>query len=189
MAPSFPWIAALGTGIAWVSSREASGWRSGSCVSRGCERPAMCCLGIRSTTSRSASSELAQRFVTSSGFVSRSRSVCDGRSSFCPTHFVTHPLHVQRAVLSHELIHVQRRDWMWLVVEEVVRAVFWFHPGVWWLISRVQLAREEVVDELAMLATGTRRGTSRRSRLLPTKRLSCRRPRLRGGGTCSGECG
>jgi TonB family protein len=69
-----------------------------------------------------------------------------------------HPLHVQRAVLSHELIHVQRRDWMWLLAEEVVRAVLWFQPGVWWLISRVQLAREEVVDELAMLATGTRRG-------------------------------
>ena len=67
-------------------------------------------------------------------------------------------LHVQRAVLSHELIHVQRKDWTWLVAEEVVRAVFWFHPAVWWLISRVQLVREEVVDELAMLATGTRRG-------------------------------
>jgi len=70
----------------------------------------------------------------------------------------THPVHVQRAVLSHELIHVQRRDWVWLVAEEIVRAIFWFHPGVWWLISRVQLAREEAVDELAMLATGTRRG-------------------------------
>jgi len=49
-------------------------------------------------------------------------------------------------------------DWVWLIAEEIVRAVLWFHPGVWWLISRVQLAREEVVDELAMLATGTRRG-------------------------------
>ena len=68
------------------------------------------------------------------------------------------PVHVQRAVLYHELIHVQRRDWVWLIAEEIVRAVLWFHPGVWWLISRVQLAREEVVDELAMLATGTRRG-------------------------------
>jgi TonB family protein len=66
--------------------------------------------------------------------------------------------HVQRAVLSHELIHVQRRDWLWLLAEEAVRAVFWFHPAVWWLISRVQLVREEVVDELAVLATGTRRG-------------------------------
>jgi len=75
-----------------------------------------------------------------------------------PDSLRAHPLHVQRAVLSHELMHVQRRDWMWLVTEEVVRAVLWFHPGVWWLISRVQLAREEVVDEVAMLATGSRRG-------------------------------
>ena len=75
-----------------------------------------------------------------------------------PDSLRAHAPHVQRAVLCHELIHVQRRDWMWLVAEEVVRAVVWFHPGMWWLISRVQLAREEVVDELAMLATGTRRG-------------------------------
>ncbi len=75
-----------------------------------------------------------------------------------PDSLRAHPLHVQRAVLYHELIHVQRRDWVWLIAEELVRAVLWFHPGVWWLISRVQLAREEVVDELAMLATGTRRG-------------------------------
>jgi TonB family protein len=75
-----------------------------------------------------------------------------------PDSLRSHALHVQRAVLSHELIHVQRRDWIWLVAEEAVRGVFWFHPGIWWLISRVQLAREEVVDELAMLATGTRRG-------------------------------
>lgn len=75
-----------------------------------------------------------------------------------PDSLRSHALHVQRAVLSHELIHVQRRDWMWLVGEEVLRSIFWFHPGVWWLISRVQLSREEVVDELALLVTGTRRG-------------------------------
>ena len=75
-----------------------------------------------------------------------------------PDSIRTCAIHVQRAVLSHELIHVQRRDWTWLVAEEIVRAVFWFHPAVWWLISRVQLVREEVVDELAMLAIGTRRG-------------------------------
>jgi TonB family protein len=67
------------------------------------------------------------------------------------------PAHIRTAVLCHELLHVQRRDWIWLVVEEAVRAVFWFHPVVWFLIARVQLAREEVVDELAVLATGSRR--------------------------------
>lgn len=64
---------------------------------------------------------------------------------------------LQRAVLAHELFHVKRRDWAWILAEELVRAAFWFHPAMWWLISRVQLAREEVVDELSVLATGHRR--------------------------------
>jgi protein TonB len=60
-------------------------------------------------------------------------------------------------VLCHELFHVRRRDWLWVVAEEIVRAVLWFHPAVLWLISRVRLAREEVVDELTVLATAQRR--------------------------------
>jgi TonB family protein len=68
-----------------------------------------------------------------------------------------HPQPIERAVLCHELFHVQRRDWAWVLCEEVVRAALWFNPAVWWLVSRVQLAREEVVDELAVLATGRRR--------------------------------
>jgi TonB family protein len=67
------------------------------------------------------------------------------------------PEDVQRAVIAHELLHVRRRDWAWLVVEEVLRGVFWFHPALWWVISRLQLAREAVVDELSVLATGDRR--------------------------------
>ena len=74
-----------------------------------------------------------------------------------PSTLKGHPADVQRAVIAHELLHVQRRDWAWVLVEEVVRAVFWFHPAVWWLISRIQLAREEVVDALAVLVTGQRR--------------------------------
>lgn len=62
-----------------------------------------------------------------------------------------------RAVVAHELFHVQRRDWAWLIAEEIVRAVFWFHPAMWWLVSRVQLARETVVDELSILFTNARR--------------------------------
>jgi TonB family protein len=68
-----------------------------------------------------------------------------------------HPEEIQRAVLCHELIHVQRRDWLWVLGEEAVRAVLWFNPAVWWLIARVQLAREELVDELTVLATNRRR--------------------------------
>jgi protein TonB len=64
---------------------------------------------------------------------------------------------IQRVVLCHELFHVRRRDWVWVVAEEIVTAVLWFHPAVVWLISRVRQAREEVVDELTVLATSQRR--------------------------------
>jgi len=74
-----------------------------------------------------------------------------------PEHLASQPPDVQRAVLAHELLHVRRRDWIWVLGEEVLRAVLWFHPGIWWLIGRVRLAREEVVDELTVSVTGRRR--------------------------------
>ena len=67
------------------------------------------------------------------------------------------PPEIQRAVVGHELIHVRRRDWAWLIAEEVALCAAWFHPAAWWIASRIQLAREEVVDELAVLLTGRRR--------------------------------
>lgn len=69
----------------------------------------------------------------------------------------TQPFEIQRAVVGHELIHVKRRDWAWLLVEEVALSVLWFHPAAWWMASRIQLAREEVVDELTVLLTGRRK--------------------------------
>jgi len=50
------------------------------------------------------------------------------------------------AVACHELLHVARRDWIWIVVEEQVRALFWFHPGVWWLIDMIILLSGEFRD-------------------------------------------
>ena len=67
------------------------------------------------------------------------------------------PMSMQRAVLAHELWHVRRYDWSWVLFEELVRAVLWFQPAIWVLVSRIQAAREEAVDELAILATGSRR--------------------------------
>ncbi len=67
------------------------------------------------------------------------------------------PEPVQRAVLAHELWHVKRRDWAWILVEECVRSVLWFHPAIWYLVSRIQLSREEVVDELTVLVVSSRR--------------------------------
>lgn len=68
-----------------------------------------------------------------------------------------YPAGVQRAVVCHELCHVKRRDWAWLLVEEALRAALWFHPAVWWVMSRIQLTREEAVDAAVVGMTGQRR--------------------------------
>ena len=64
---------------------------------------------------------------------------------------------VQRAVLSHELIHVRRRDWLPSLLEEVWCAILWFHPAARALASRLSLARETVVDEATIAHTRDRR--------------------------------
>jgi TonB family protein len=63
---------------------------------------------------------------------------------------------LQEAILAHECLHVRRRDWVYMVVEELVRAVFWFHPAIWWLLSEIQLAREQAVDRAAVEMTQQR---------------------------------
>jgi protein TonB len=74
-----------------------------------------------------------------------------------PATLAAGPPVLRRAVVTHELFHVQRRDWLWVLAEEALRTVLWFHPAILWVTSRIQLAREEVVDELTVLATGNRR--------------------------------
>ncbi len=52
----------------------------------------------------------------------------------------------QAAIACHELLHVRRHDWTHHLGEQVIRAALWFHPAIAWLIARVRLAREQVVD-------------------------------------------
>jgi len=59
----------------------------------------------------------------------------------------------RQAILCHELLHIERRDWAFTVGEEVVRAVFWFHPAIWWLLGEIQLSREQAVDRAVIEMT------------------------------------
>jgi TonB family protein len=63
---------------------------------------------------------------------------------------------VQHAIACHELLHVRRRDWLFQVLEEAVRTILWFHPGVWWLVGRIQLTREQVVDQESIALVDSR---------------------------------
>ena len=73
-----------------------------------------------------------------------------------PTRFELMSREVQEAILAHELLHVRRKDWVWTCLEELVRSIFWFHPAMVWLVGRIQLSREQVVDRLAVQSTGSR---------------------------------
>jgi len=63
---------------------------------------------------------------------------------------------VQDAILCHEILHVRRGDWLFTLAEELVRAAFWFHPAIWWLLGEIGLAREQEVDRQAIGITRQR---------------------------------
>jgi TonB family protein len=73
-----------------------------------------------------------------------------------PTRFPEFSERVRQAILCHELLHVARRDWLFTIAEELVRAVFWFHPAIWWLLGEIQLSREQAVDREAIRRTESR---------------------------------
>jgi hypothetical protein len=62
----------------------------------------------------------------------------------------------QRAIVAHELHHVARRDWVWVLAEEALRIALWWHPAIWFALGEAQLAREEIVDRRTIAATGNR---------------------------------
>ena len=64
---------------------------------------------------------------------------------------------MQKAVACHELWHIRRKDWIFTVLEEFLVTPFWFHPAVWWLLDRIRLCREQVVDQLVLKTTRQRK--------------------------------
>jgi beta-lactamase regulating signal transducer with metallopeptidase domain len=60
-------------------------------------------------------------------------------------------------VLTHELVHLERRDPWVMLGEELLRAAFWFHPAAWWLVARLDALRELSCDCLVVRRTGKRK--------------------------------
>ncbi len=57
------------------------------------------------------------------------------------------------AVLAHERCHVAWRDNLAAALHMLVEALFWFHPLIWWLGTRLVAERERACDE-QVLADG-----------------------------------
>jgi len=55
-------------------------------------------------------------------------------------------VHVE-AIVAHEVGHVRRRDNLFAAIHMFVEAIFWFHPLVWFLGTRLVEEREVACDE------------------------------------------
>lgn len=58
------------------------------------------------------------------------------------------------AVLAHELAHIRRLDVLVNGGQCLLEVVFFFHPAVWWISSRIRTEREHCCDDAAVLACG-----------------------------------
>src|ERR1700733_10669111 len=61
------------------------------------------------------------------------------------------------AIIAHELWHVRRRDNLAAALHMIVEALFWFHPLVWWVGSRLIDERERACDEQVLESGSERR--------------------------------
>jgi beta-lactamase regulating signal transducer with metallopeptidase domain len=52
-----------------------------------------------------------------------------------------------RAIVLHELAHLRRWDDWTNLAQKIVKALFFFHPAVWWIDSRLALERELACDD------------------------------------------
>lgn len=62
-----------------------------------------------------------------------------------------------KVIVLHELAHLRRWDDWTNLVQKIVKAVFFFHPGVWWIENRLTLEREMACDEMVLAQTASPR--------------------------------
>ncbi|ATC34392.1 peptidase M56 [Caulobacter vibrioides] len=58
--------------------------------------------------------------------------------------------HTAPAIMAHELAHLRRHDWVFLLISRVVLAIFWFNPLVWRLHAVLRQRSEEAADAAAL---------------------------------------
>jgi beta-lactamase regulating signal transducer with metallopeptidase domain len=58
------------------------------------------------------------------------------------------------AIIAHELAHVKRCDYLINLLQSLVEVVYFFHPALWWVSSRVRIEREHCCDDIAIAVCG-----------------------------------
>ncbi|MGD8327087.1 MAG: M56 family metallopeptidase, partial [Sphingomonadales bacterium] len=79
------------------------------------------------------------------------------------------------AAMGHEMAHIRRLDDLWIKFEAAIKIAYFFFPIVWWVGARIEAAREEACDALA-LHRGRREAKTYATGLLTALKL-CAEPR------------
>lgn len=58
------------------------------------------------------------------------------------------------AVISHELAHIRRHDYLVNGLQNVAETLFFYHPGVWWISHQIRVEREHCCDDIAVSTCG-----------------------------------
>jgi beta-lactamase regulating signal transducer with metallopeptidase domain len=62
------------------------------------------------------------------------------------------------AILTHELAHIVRRDYLANIIQSFIETLFYYHPVTWWISRMVRTERENRADDLAVSWCGDHLG-------------------------------
>ena len=80
------------------------------------------------------------------------------------------------AVLAHELAHIRRYDYLVNVFQMLIETLFFYHPAVWWISSRIRREREICCDDIAVRCCGDAIGYARALTALERMRVLASSP-------------
>ncbi|NNE16585.1 MAG: M56 family metallopeptidase [Saprospiraceae bacterium] len=58
------------------------------------------------------------------------------------------------AIIAHEVAHIKRHDYLFNILQIATETIFYYHPAIWYISSRIRLERENCCDDLAIQHTG-----------------------------------
>jgi len=56
------------------------------------------------------------------------------------------------AIIVHELAHIKRADYLINIFQSIIEVIFFYHPAVWWISSRIRDERENICDDISLQA-------------------------------------
>ena len=62
------------------------------------------------------------------------------------------------AILSHELAHIRRHDYLVNILQSAVETLLFYHPAIWWVSRQVREERERCCDDVAVDLCGDAAG-------------------------------